>query len=199
MALDALLSFALLVGVVVFIYGPWQRYCTDRSRQIIFEQRARLFNLAAKGPLSFESIEYKIIRRALNQNIRFAHELTWPAFLAFFLGVKKRKIDFKRSELYWAMVRVEEITDRETKVIVRDILFRSQLALIEGTFLKSPILWIGLPAYLVAAALFYCVNSIKSQIVEVLLNTGAVVQSEATYAATHADHPKPKAALIVST
>jgi hypothetical protein len=78
MIIDALISLAMLIGFVCFFYGPWQAVCTDVARQLIFERRAALFDLARSGQLDFASPEYKAIRRSMEGMIRYAHELTWP-------------------------------------------------------------------------------------------------------------------------
>lgn len=78
---DALVSIALTAAIAIIWYGPWQRLCTDFARQLVFEQRDRLFDMAASGRLDFGSKEYRALRDSLNQSIRFAHLLTWPYFL----------------------------------------------------------------------------------------------------------------------
>jgi hypothetical protein len=77
MAADALVSLAMLMAFACLFYGPWQAVCTDVARQLIFERRDALFDLARAGKLDFASPEYKAIRRMMEGMIRFAHELTW--------------------------------------------------------------------------------------------------------------------------
>jgi hypothetical protein len=77
MAADALVSLATLIAFACLFYGPWQAVCTDAARQLIFERRDALFDLARAGQLDFASPEYKAVRRIMEGMIRYAHELTW--------------------------------------------------------------------------------------------------------------------------
>ena len=76
-AANALVSLVTLIAFACLFYGPWQAVCTDVARQLIFERRDVLFDLARTGKLDFASPEYKTIRRMMEGMIRFAHELTW--------------------------------------------------------------------------------------------------------------------------
>lgn len=79
---DALFTIGCLVCVFALFYGPWQSLCVEGARQIIFEQREKLFDLAADGHLSFDSIEYRELRDYLNKSIRFSHNMTmWQFFV----------------------------------------------------------------------------------------------------------------------
>lgn len=77
MAADALVSLAILIAFACLFYGPWQAVCTDVARQLIFERRDALFDLARARQLDFASPEYKAVRRIMEGMIRYAHELTW--------------------------------------------------------------------------------------------------------------------------
>lgn len=81
MAADGFISLLAMILLICLFYGPWQAVCTDWGRQIIFEKRDRLFDLAANGLLEFSSEEYRTVRAGLEGMIRFAHELTWPRLL----------------------------------------------------------------------------------------------------------------------
>lgn len=79
---DALFTIGCLVCVFVLFYGPWQSLCVEGARQVIFEQREKLFDLAADGRLAFDSVEYRELRDYLNKSIRFSHHMTMWQFLA---------------------------------------------------------------------------------------------------------------------
>ena len=85
---DALVTVVLLVIFIVWFYGPWQESCADYARQVVFEQRDRLFDMAAGGKLSFKSHDYKNTRNKLNAAIRFAHRMTLGRILFFVLCEK---------------------------------------------------------------------------------------------------------------
>ena len=84
---NAFFSFLCLVSIGVILYGPWQSVCTDAARQLIFEQRDKLFDMALAGRISFNSQEYREIRRGLEVLIRFSHDLTLAKaiYLAIFV------------------------------------------------------------------------------------------------------------------
>jgi hypothetical protein len=74
---NAIVALAALAALLSLFYGPWQTVCTNLSRQIIFERRDRLFDMALAGRLEFDSEAYRATRRRLNGLLRFAHDLTW--------------------------------------------------------------------------------------------------------------------------
>jgi hypothetical protein len=90
-AAEALVSLTALVAFACLFYGPWQAVCTDVARQIIFERRDILFDLARSGKLDFSSAEYKTLRRSMEGFIRYAHELTWLNLLFHRTKVKRLK------------------------------------------------------------------------------------------------------------
>lgn len=88
---DAIIALTTLAALFCLFYGPWQAVCTDISRQIIFERRDRLFDMALEERISFNSEGYQSARRTLNGLLRFAHHLTWQEFVisAYFAGRHK--------------------------------------------------------------------------------------------------------------
>lgn len=133
MAMNAVISLIVLVLFACFFYGPWQAACTDWARQIIFEKRDELFDLAAKGKLDFASDEYRTIRCALEGLIRFAHELTWPRLLLFMLLRHRLGIGEQRC-LSRAIARIRDPVVREQ---VNDLTFEATAGLIAMMALKS--------------------------------------------------------------
>jgi len=67
-------SVALLI---IFLYGPWQKFIESAVRQKLFKARDDLFVYAAEGNISFDSEHYLRVRGSLNKFIRFAHAMTW--------------------------------------------------------------------------------------------------------------------------
>jgi hypothetical protein len=92
-AANAIVTLAAVIALVCLLYGPWQTLCTDLSRQVIFERRDRLFNLALDGRIDFNSEGYRAARQVLNGYLRFAHEMTWVDFLisAYFIQIRRRQ------------------------------------------------------------------------------------------------------------
>ena len=83
MTLDSILCFLLIGAFLALFYGPWQEVCTAFARQIMFEQRDKLFDLAHAGEISFESDYYRRSRASLNAAIRFCHEMTLARLVYF--------------------------------------------------------------------------------------------------------------------
>lgn len=136
---DALLSLIALTLLACLFYGPWQDLCTDWARQIVFEKRDAIFDLARAGHLDFKSKDYRIIRTSLERDIRFAHELTWLRFGAFSHLVRRRRLE-QESELYQAIGRIRDDATREkVKLLVNEAL----LAMIVMMFCKSAVLIIA--------------------------------------------------------
>ena len=105
-AANAVISLLALALFVCLFYGPWQAVCTDWARQILFEKRDKLFDMAMAGKLHFASEEYKSIRRMLESMIRFAHHLTWPKLL--FIKKMHRDSDTARPQLFEMVERIQD-------------------------------------------------------------------------------------------
>ena len=82
MIADSLCALVALSGFLVLFYGPWQSVCTDVARQLMFEQRDKIFDMARSGVIEFDSREYRRVRISIEQNIRYAHELTFAKLVA---------------------------------------------------------------------------------------------------------------------
>jgi hypothetical protein len=139
--IQALIGIGSLAALIVILYGPWQEICTDIARQILFEKRDAIFDLARSGKLSFNSREYKTIRSSLQASIRFAHELTLPRFLVMTAWLWSRHPE--NSNLRRAIKRIADpATRNQVEALVKDAyraLFLMMLA-------KSPVMLLLLVA-----------------------------------------------------
>ena len=135
MPIDALATILLLVGLATIIYGPWQNYCTDAGRQTLFEIRDELFDMARVGKLSFRSQQYRIIRAAIEKNIRFAHNLTIWRFLIIYAHMIRYGAFEQKSELTLA---IESISNVEVRQQVQMLSMRSTRTNIIMMVTKSP-------------------------------------------------------------
>lgn len=85
--IDIVIGTHVLIGVaatgafLIAFYWPWQCVWADWARQVVFEKRDAIFDLALAGGVSFNSREYRAIRVALEGIIRFAHAGTLPRIL----------------------------------------------------------------------------------------------------------------------
>jgi hypothetical protein len=131
-AANAVISLVALTLFVGLFYGPWQAVCTDWARQILFEKRDKLFDIAMEGKLDFASEEYKSIRRSFESMIRFAHDLTWPKLL--FFRKMHRESDMTRPPLFEMIGRIQ---DKAVRQEVRDLVLQSTQWLIFMMALKS--------------------------------------------------------------
>ena len=136
-AINAIYALAALSAVAVIIYGPWQEVCTAYARQVVFEKRDAIFDIAAAGGLSFNSDEYRTIRILLEKTIRFAHEITVPRLVFYYvlLRLRGRKISGSPE-----LIKViERITDTETRAAVSRLVEEALDALAIMALLKSPV------------------------------------------------------------
>lgn len=163
MPADALITLILLAALLVLFYGPWQDFCTEFARQMIFRRRDKLFDLAADGRLDFASEEYRALRSSLENLIRFAHEVTWP-HIAILLFVAKRH----RAEVYsnsfgpLPSQAVARIKDPETRAIAAQLVDESMTALLVVILLRSLIIGPSLLLFLAGAV---CVRGINNVLI----------------------------------
>jgi hypothetical protein len=138
MDIDTIVALCALVLLGAFIYGPWQMVCTDFVRQIIFEKRDAIFDMADKGELSFDSSEYRMIRSGLEGLIRFAHELTLPSLVYFWFCLKNSDLDNK-PKLQLAVDGLQDPEVRErTRRLVNDAVRAAAIMMV----VKSPLLMV---------------------------------------------------------
>lgn len=133
--MQALIGLGSLAALIVILYGPWQEICTDIARQIVFEKRDAIFDLAHSGKLSFNSREYGTIRSSLQASIRFAHELTLPRFLVMAAGLWTRHPE--DNDLSRA---IRGIADPVTRNQVETLVNEAYRALFLMMVAKSPVL-----------------------------------------------------------
>ena len=161
--MQALIGLGSLAALVVLLYGPWQEVCTDIARQIIFEKRDAIFDLAHSGKLSFDSREYGTIRSALQASIRFAHELTLPRFLVMAVVFLAHGSHPEENDLSRAIRRIADpVTRRQVEVLI----MQAYRALFIMMVAKSPLMLVLLVAALPGLiVLRYCrigVNAVKA-------------------------------------
>lgn len=164
-AIAGLFAFSLFI---VFFYGPWQQTVTDVARQVVFEQRDAVFDMASAGTMDFDSDEYKSVRKSFNQFIRFAHDLTWVRFVALYpVG------DSEPSAVSKALGKIE---NQETRKQVARHLRRARLAIMTMMVFKSLPLLI---ASAIVAIVALCVGSLREIIVKIDSAFGERIQAEA--------------------
>lgn len=173
---DAFFVFLGVLAVLGIFYGPWQSLCTDVARQLIFEQRERLFDLALEGKMDFSSYQYRTIRLKMESLVRFAHELTWPNYVytgIVYPNVRKSSADSSILNI------VNQIDDENVRFEVQSIVVKSYAVILLMMFAKSLVILIVWPMFL---GLFIASRSIRALMVWVkssILRHGAVVQAEA--------------------
>ena len=134
MNLDSFVTFIMIVGFMSWFYGPWQDTCADYARQIIFEERDKLFDMAADGELDFGSQEYKTIRSSLNAAIRFSHEMTIARLL--FAALYHRAI-FAHDEGSAISESIQRIAGVNIKAKVISIRYRAFAAMSAAMLARS--------------------------------------------------------------
>jgi len=160
--MQTLIALGSLAALIIILYGPWQEVCTDIARQILFEKRDAIFDLAHSGKLSFNSREYGTIRSSLQASIRFAHELTLARFLVVAVVFWPRMSHADDNDLSRAIGR---IADPVTRNQVEILVMQAYRALFLMMVAKSPVVLLLLVVTLPGLIfLRYCrigVNQIK--------------------------------------
>lgn len=135
--MQALIAVGSLAALLILVYGPWQEVCTDIARQIIFEKRDAIFDLARTGKLSFDSQEYGTIRSSLQSSIRFAHQLTWPRFAVMGVVLVAHGSHAEDNDLSRAIRRIADpVTRNQVEKLVKDA-YRALFLMIIA---KSPVM-----------------------------------------------------------
>ncbi len=127
---DAIPSFVVIVLFLCLFYGPWQNFCTDCARQMIFEERAAVFDMAARGEVSFNSVQYIGVRLGLNRLIRFAHDLTLPR-LVFAVMCRGTEV---HNELFDSIERIDnyDVRNKVAKHVKRALRFIIVMMLVKS-------------------------------------------------------------------
>jgi hypothetical protein len=148
---QALIGIGSLAALLVIVYGPWQAICTDIARQILFEKRDAIFDLAESGKLSFASREYRVIRSSLQASIRYAHELTLPRFLVMAAVLSARGNRPEDNDLSRA---ITQIVDPTTRNQVEKLIKQAYRTLVIMMVAKSPVMiLVLLPLLLIIAVI----------------------------------------------
>jgi hypothetical protein len=123
-----------LTALLAVLYRPWQRLCVDYARDIIFEQREAVFDLAANGRLEFGSELYETVRDEMNGMIRLAHKLTvWRLIFLRVLATEDGE-DPAQTRID---VTLSKIPDLRTREDVMDRLHRARAAVAMVMFTRS--------------------------------------------------------------
>lgn len=173
---EAVWGLICLISIGYLFYGPWQSVCTDFGRQVLFEKRDVVFDLALEGRLEFDSDQYRTIRTSLEQSIRFAHELTLPRFIIFRWCLRFRARSNAQSNLFEA---VQGIEDERVRREIAKLVFEAQIALFFMMFAKSP-LTVMFAALLAAISSF--TSGLGGRMDGWMRSFGETAQIEAEYA-----------------
>lgn len=174
-AVEGIVSAASLLAIV---YGPWQWICTDMARQAMFSERDAMFDLARRGQLDFGSPEYRMIRKEINNMIRFAHRLTWIR-LAMFVLLTRGQTNGGIPARTAAM----RIKDEKTRQDVLTIIGRVQRSALRMLLMKSPGLAV-LAIITVFPVIFMAVSYVffRDLVIAQLGRLDVAIQAEASHA-----------------
>jgi hypothetical protein len=118
---EAFFFFVSALFFVVIFYWPWQRLCVDWSRQLMFEERDRLFLLTQSSELIPVNSElHAELRMLIDRMIRYCHRLTWYSLL---LNTALRKNDKRASSraLYIKKL-IDVVPDKAIRDELHDII-----------------------------------------------------------------------------
>lgn len=173
---DAFVFIVVAFAFLLLFYGPWQWICCDFARQLVFEQRDAIFDLAADKRIFFNSPEYKSARSSLNTLIRFSHKLTITYFVWMIIFDKTENSLGKKSEL---TVVVEKTKDPQLKAELNEMVQTARRAVIIWTMLRSIIFWILLPFFVVFFICSFVVKRLDIIVNEISFRIGEAIQVEA--------------------
>lgn len=143
--------FLFILAFVVVFYWPWQRLCVSWTRQLMFEERDRLFLLARSNKhMPLDSALHIEFRRMIDRNIQYCHQVKWPNLLVLVWTQELRKSTdkFRAGRL---SKLVDEVSDPRLKSELRGIMLRMVFACIVCLMGRSLILGpIFLGLYLVS-------------------------------------------------
>lgn len=179
MSADGFLFIACIAAALFVFYGPWQWVCADFARQIVFEQRDKVFDIAARGDMDFRSHQYKEIRDSLNYLIRFCHELTMPRLLFYHMFMPKSPARREHSTVFEI---VHSITEVRLRKEVNEILVRAYAATIIMMLLRSLVAPIAAIVIVIAAVVSVCASGVKAVLARWALTLGDNIQVKADYA-----------------
>jgi hypothetical protein len=128
---DALLSLVTLCALGLLLRGPWRNVCTDWAREIAFESRDRIFDLAQAGEMDFATKEYRDIRESLQSLIGHAHDMTLMRLVVH--GAAQPQLEASA-----LAISIKSIKNSETRSRIRAIVNRAHAASLISIVAKSP-------------------------------------------------------------
>ena len=176
------LVLSILGGMALFlVYSLWQATCVAWMRQLCFEARDEIFDLAAAGRLDFRSADYRQIRSGIETLIRFADRISWPRLLSYYITFRPRRHQSSISRA------VERIVDSETQAIVRKEIHKVNGAMWMLLVARSPVL-IGLFGLFIATR---CIASGVDRVRRDILETIKIEAEEGQDLVDHTSSARP--------
>lgn len=178
---NTLLSFLALIALGALFYGPWQSICTDIARQIVFEQRDNLFDMARAGRIEFDSDEYREIRVGLEGLIRFSHDLTFPKAICLLRVVPEVRERNREDPVVAAVLRLD---DAHLQKDIMHLVVRSYISVIAMMVMKSMIgiivmCVIAIPGIVVSPLLKVLTKNVLRWLKTYVFKFGRLIQAEA--------------------
>lgn len=136
-AIAALQGLFWLSALLLVVYWPWQKFCTDHLRDTITEQRDRIFDLALAGHIQFGSEAYERTRSSMGALIGLAHCLTLPRMIVNFGGLAIREPARGRPPLERITSGIESAHARD---VVTDAWHKVGHAVFLAIIARSPLL-----------------------------------------------------------
>ena len=137
LAVGALHGLLCLGVLFLFVYGPWQKLCVDYARDVMFEQRDIIFDLAAQGRLSFNDEAYAQARSTINGMIRMAHCITAPRLITLMAYAAHADDPAPASQARHA---IQQIGDDATRSAVMEAFSKAETAALALMVARSPVL-----------------------------------------------------------
>lgn len=147
-----LVNMALLFTLWWLYFVEYKRYRLDLARRELFSVRNDLFEAAANGKLSFDSLAYGMTRRMLNGSIRFMHGFGFVR-LATLILVDWAKPDVEAESYSKEFKKALSALTPEGRKEVQEALFRMHLIIISHVIHNSLLLTVVLKPLLLCLRL----------------------------------------------
>ena len=143
----------------------------------MFEQRDKIFDMARTGAIEFDSSEYRRVRISIEQNIRYAHELTFAKLI--FVGWSLHLFGKRGEELSDLFVVIERITEDAVRSKILRSIHLVQAYMIGMIIFKSLICWLLLPLLVLIIAIALATTRLYEICRKAVRYTGEIIQIEA--------------------
>jgi hypothetical protein len=128
-----------LFFVVVF-YWPWQRLCVEWARQIMFDERDKLFLLSKSSPsMAIDSELHVELRLLIDNTIRFCHKIAWQRFLVDIYIPIETEVPGRFERITTLIKQSDEHTAKALHAIMKQVTFACVVCMMGRSIVLGPV------------------------------------------------------------